>query len=1165
MNKDKTKKPINPPKKTQGHMATSSKLAKSMINPDPKKPSHKVIPSEHKLDNKEVKKINQKENKEELKKKPQIINLSDEKEKEEPAIIPQNIIGTSNIEFNTGQMKKLNEEKKDLMHQLSILKRENIELKKKLEESEKVNNDLMDTIDETQKSSEQFIKDKNDMENFSKKCQNELKEIKLKNDELNNIIIGLKEDIEILQEDNQTKDLETEVLQKKLEELTKENEDLKKNINENNLNDNNGDNNENKNNKNNIENKNKENINLNDVNFSPEQISHMEEVIAELSNQLKQTSEQRDYAIQYYKEEIEKIQKNLNEEKEKNAIIPEKDELIRQLTEKLKDYEAIMESLKSQITALSPSSDMFEEVIMEKDKLENELEELKLENEKLKEDLQNDEEMINDLDTTLKISEEMMKNSQIETLNYKKKEEEYYKKFTQLDENEKKLLEKLNEMKQINQILKDEVSKFKDSNINLDDVLNKNLTTSNKIKMLQRQKILTDLSDLDVDKLNLKNKLINAMIPKKIFEKGCLESFEKFLNIYTYRKKTLELIFNILENDILTEDLGKNLNQNSEEKMEKVEADNLKKLSNFYQLVLTSLSNFNSILFKIEIHLCKIQSEKFEEITLSENFKNLYLNFCSAFSIIDNLINLIKQDMFSIQFQSNAEGLKIIIDNLKNQINSIEGIEEDNLYNYSTNSILYYIIITCSFKTERIDIILNNLDTENKLSDIANNFNNIYSSLKQIISSYSKKFFKEIPYETSNKIFDITSSYYIKFIETLNNIDKELAKEEIYNIKYSNLLDILNKILIVMNSSFEKFESENENNKKEDNLLLPISEWNKITDELNTELESIVKMQEDLEIAKKEVKQAKLEKLEMQNKYEDLERVKNENEQKLGKLQIQIGKVTELEVQNEEKNKYIDKYKMAIDNLQQQSEKDKNEIIKLNMKIKDLENEKKNLDRKNSRQLSSRIDKNTLIGSSSLGINEKNLVNTLSKLINERKSLKNKIMKDKLITLINDNNSYMNNYIIKNLKNSKNENEKELYKEMENQIINLNNNYNKVRMKLSLPKILDLSNNKSKENLNAREIELNKLRIDYMKDYDSLFSQIFNDNNGNNFKNLIDHDVSKSLNYYGDKPLLIGKIRFFEKGEKIKNDANTNNNNIKKIPVILSEDNLKKLNETFNY
>ena len=955
---NKEKKPIKPATKKvdlkhTGHVSTGSKITKTtVVNFDSKKPTHRPTPSEHKIQNQENKntdfrKTMNKDNKEEFKKFVKNLNPSEkeeekeiekEKEKESLHMFSKSILpSTTNVDFNTGQMKKLNEEKKDLMHQVSILKRENADLKTKLEESEKVNNELINTIDESQKSSEQFIKDKKEMENIVDKYQKEINDLKEKNEELNKKIKGLEEDIEINKEENQTKDLENELLKKKYEDLSNELEDLKKNPQiENPINNNSNNNN---NNNNNIEKTNNQNSE-----FSTEEISHMEEIIAELSNQLKQTSEQRDYAIQYYKEEIEKLTNNLNEEKEKNSIIPEKDDLIHQLTEKLKDYEAIMESLKSQITALSPSSDMFEEVIMEKDKLENELEELKLENEKLKEDLQNDEEMINDLDTTLKISEEMMKNSQIETLNYKKKEEEYYKKFTQLDENEKKLLEKLNEMKQINQILKDEVSKFKDSNINLDDVLNKNLTTSNKIKMLQRQKILTDLSDLDVDKLNLKNKLINAMIPKKIFEKGCLESFEKFLNIYTYRKKTLELIFNILENDILTEDLGKNLNQNSEEKMEKVEADNLKKLSNFYQLVLTSLSNFNSILFKIEIHLCKIQSEKFEEITLSENFKNLYLNFCSAFSIIDNLINLIKQDMFSIQFQSNAEGLKIIIDNLKNQINSIEGIEEDNLYNYSTNSILYYIIITCSFKTERIDIILNNLDTENKLSDIANNFNNIYSSLKQIISSYSKKFFKEIPYETSNKIFDITSSYYIKFIETLNNIDKELAKEEIYNIKYSNLLDILNKILIVMNSSFEKFESENENNKKEDNLLLPISEWNKITDELNTELESIVKMQEDLEIAKKEVKQAKLEKLEMQNKYEDLERVKNENEQKLGKLQIQIGKVTELEVQNEEKNKYIDKYKMAIDNLQQQSEKDKNEIIKLNMKIKDLENEKKNLD-----------------------------------------------------------------------------------------------------------------------------------------------------------------------------------------------------------------------------
>ena len=1178
---NKEKKPIKPATKKvdlkhTGHVSTGSKITKTtVVNFDSKKPTHRPTPSEHKIQNQENKntdfrKTMNKDNKEEFKKFVKNLNPSEkeeekekeiekEKEKESLHMFSKSILpSTTNVDFNTGQMKKLNEEKKDLMHQVSILKRENADLKTKLEESEKVNNELINTIDESQKSSEQFIKDKKEMENIVDKYQKEINDLKEKNEELNKKIKGLEEDIEINKEENQTKDLENELLKKKYEDLSNELEDLKKNPQiENPINNNSNNNN---NNNNNIEKTNNQNSE-----FSTEEISHMEEIIAELSNQLKQTSEQRDYAIQYYKEEIEKLTNNLNEEKEKNSIIPEKDDLIHQLTEKLKDYEAIMESLKSQITALSPSSNMFEEVIMEKDKLENELEELKIENEKLKEDLQNDEEMVNDLDTALKISEEMMKNSQIEVSNMKKKEEEYEKKFIELDENEKKLLEKLNELKQSNQFLKEELSKNQNSNINLDDVLNNNLTTINKIKMLQRQKVLNNLIDLDNEKYLLRNKLINAMIPKKMFEKGYLGSFDKFLNIFTYRKKTLELIFNILENDILTDDLGTNPNKNSDNKLEKVEGDNLKYLCNFYQLILNSLSIFNSILFKIEIHLCKIPAEKFQELTLSKSFINLYNNFCSTFLIIDKLINVIKQNMFSIKFKSSAEELKLIVESLKNQINNVEEIEDDNLYNYSSNTINYYITISCSFKKERIDIILNDLDNDNKLNDIANNFKSIYSSLKQLFNALSKKFFNDISYENSNKIFDTTSPYYTKFIETYHNLKEETSKDDIvYNLKYENLLEILNKVLILMSTNFEKFESENEkdeNKKENENSTLPISEWNKITDELNTELESVAKIQEDSENAKKEVKQVKLEKIEMQNKYEDLVRSKNESEQKLAKLQMQIGKVTELEVQNEEKNKYISKYKMAIDNLQLQNERDKNNIEQLNSKIEKMEKDKKELEKRNL----NKIDKNSILGSSFIGDIEKNLEATLTKLLNERKNLKNKLMKKKLINLINDENSYMNKFIM-DLKISKDENEKELYNNFEHQIINLNNNYKKARMKLSLPKILDLTNSKSvnQENINQRETELNKLRIDYMKDYDILFSKIFTDSTSN-FKNLMDHDVSKALKYYAEKPLLIGKVRFYENNEKIKKDANAINNNIKKIPVLLSEENLKKLNETFNY
>jgi hypothetical protein len=257
---------------------------------------------------------------------------------------------------------------------------------------------------------------------------------------------------------------------------------------------------------------------------------------------------------------------------------------------------------------------------------------------------------------------------------------------------------------------------------------------------------------------------------------------------------------------------------------------------------------------------------------------------------------------------------------------------------------------------------------------------------------------------------------------------------------------------------------------------------------------------------------------------------------------------------------------MAIDNLQLQNEKDKKTIEKLNKIIEKMEKDKKEYEKNmNNNKFINKNDKNSLLENSLIGGFDKNLIGTLTKLLNERKNLKNKLMKKKLINLINDENSYMNKFIM-DLKISKDENEKELYNNFEHQIINLNNNYKKARMKLSLPKILDLTNSKSvnQENINQRETELNKLRIDYMKDYDILFSKIFTDSTSN-FKNLMDHDVSKALKYYAEKPLLIGKVRFYENNEKIKKDANAINNNIKKIPVLLSEENLKKLNETFNY
>lgn len=95
-------------------------------------------------------------------------------------------------------------------------------------------------------------------------------------------------------------------------------------------------------------------------------INELEDIINDLSNQLNTTTEERDYAINYYKGEIEKQNKKIEELQNKASVIPEKDELIQQLTEKLKEDEGIVDALRNQIAVLSPANEMYEDLIIEK-------------------------------------------------------------------------------------------------------------------------------------------------------------------------------------------------------------------------------------------------------------------------------------------------------------------------------------------------------------------------------------------------------------------------------------------------------------------------------------------------------------------------------------------------------------------------------------------------------------------------------------------------------------------------------------------------------------------------------------------------------------------------------------------------------------------------------
>ena len=1067
---------------------------------------------------------------------------------QQPAPIQQPVfhIDTSHIE-----------EKKEFLRQISQLKKENVDLKKRCDEMDKLNNELMNEVEQSQKSSEQMLKERKEIESNRLKALNDYKELNKQHEDLKKELDNLKEDMEIINEELSMKDLEIELAEKKFNEYKEQIEQQKK---------------EAKNQqKQETQQQQQPSQQPSDPNQPPSadqqaKINELEDVITELSSQLKTTSEQRDYAIAYYKEQIDKLTTELEESKKNIAIIAEKDDLLRQLTDKLKDEEAIIEALNSQISALSPANDMYEQIIIEKDELETQIEELKAENEKLKEEIQNEEEMVNDLETSLKISEQMMRQSQNESLNAKKKEGELLEIIKDFEEKEKALVEKIGELKQINKIIKEEVTKYQDTNMNIDDVLNKNLTTTSKMQTYQRQSVLIPLSTVELDKLILRNKVIHSMIPHKMLQKGSIEVFERFLNIQTIRKKTLELILSLMENYILTDDLLQDMTINNN-KLDEIEGENAKKIVQFYADVILVLTEYNIILYKIEIHLTKLNADEFKEFPVSEGFDAIYSNIMAASSFIETLINMIKDDKFSNIYASCAASLKTLTSTIKQQLVDFPAITSDTLYEYMNVILSYFVNLSINCKTERIDELVNGSEESfAKLIDVGNNFFIMFKNIKRLLTRVNQKFFDDIKYESSNQILDINSSYFTAIVTLWNKTQQGKSNEdnEPYASRYNNAFDSLNKLCVLIIACMEKFEKENEKDDQHITLeatqKLPLTAWYAITNELNTELQEVAQMKDQLDESAQKVKQVKIEKAELEAKYAELARSKDVNDRKLGELEVKVGKISQLESANEEYVKRIEKYKIAVEGLQKTAEDNLTKYKEYKAKYEKVASREKE-DKRGS------LHSNTMNISAIAGMgNYAPIINTVYVLQKERKNLKSKLMKDKLISLIEDNDSYMNKFIKKDMKISKNENEKDFYKRIEDNVNNLNTNYHKMRNQLCLPKVYDISkdNYNYEQQSQCDEAVMNQMRIDYMKDANKILFKMFGDNSPDKtFTDVIDNDIDKTLQLYSQKKIKVGELMFMEGIQKGVNDVNVNTTKRNKIPLMLSEESLKLLNKTF--
>ena len=1113
------------------------------------------------------------------KERPSVSAAAPAKERPSVSSVSPTEAATSSVQ-SALESKKANDEKREMNKKVDALKKENIDLKKKLAEFDKLNNELMNEVTESQKSSEHFIKERNEMEEICKKAQEDLKLITQRNEELTKKVEELQDDLEIAKEESETQDLERQLLQKQFDEykVKAETEIKRAKLNATKAPSGGAPSGE--------EGKTEADTTQNtasDNTASNEKIAELEDIINDLSNQLNSTSEQRDYAISYYKGEMEKLNKVIEELKDKALVITEKDDLIKQLTEKLKEDEGIIDSLKSQINVLSPANDMYEELIMEKDDLENQLEELKNENLQLKDSAKDNDEMINDLEEALQISEKVMKDSQNEALVLKNKLEEMEKKTKEYEDNQTELLSKIEDLKNKNKLLNDDTATLKGSSQNMKNIYIEYLTSKSIIQNLKRKTIISDIFEVDNDRFLLRNKIVKNMIPKKLLESGNIAAFDKFLNINSYRRKAFKLILNQLNNEILTDDLGINPNklESEDDKMGKVEGDEKKKLISFYESAIDTFAEFYCYLLKMEIFLSDMNAEQFLKINADTSFNDTYHSIVGGSSIFDMILNAIKTDNFSIQNKPNIDGLKNINTQIKTEMANIENVQDNKMYLYLTNLLQYFCKICCGFKKERIDIIVDDLDKNDKLKSVADSFIDSNKTFNNLIEKLEPVFFKDFTYKLGNTTFDVENSYYQTLSKKNQEMENELNDKTEYDIKYASLIDTFNKVCVVMSSDLEKMDTtKNEEEEKiyeDDRVVLPIKEWNNITDALYGDLENITKVTEELDETRNKIEDEKMKNTELQSKYENLEKMKKENDDKLGELMVKLGKYSQLEASNDENAKKIQKYQIAVEGLQNtvnEYEKKEKEYLE---KIEVLE--KKDKEKRHMKKATG-IDMEKLKLSNNTGedeeqaINGAGLLNTVFLLQKERKNYKNKFMKEKLSKLMEDKDSYVNRYIKKDFKISRgdNEKEKEMYRNIQDKVISLNRGYDKIRQKLCFPKVLDLSNqeyNYEKEK-KQQEDEIEKTRIKYMEDADSIFYHIFGENNNSKtIKEVVDSDISKTLSLYGDKKCLIGKLQFSDsqKGQgnqDLSGSLHTSTNTMG-IPVIINEEGLKKINESFIY
>lgn len=226
----------------------------------------------------------------------------------------------------------------------------------------------------------------------------------------------------------------------------------------------------------------KEGIKTNVANLDPESASlkviELEQQIRTLTEALIKVSEDRNTESAYFEKKINELKEKTKDLEE----LPKRDEAIRQLSSQIEEYQITVEELKEQLSIFSSASTMMDELITQKTLLEEELYRERQEKEAIRSEMETTDLLIQEYEDSNKISQDIIREKEDSILQINNTLNIYKQNIENSEAKEKQLLTVINDLKSQNKIIREELSKS--NNINVDDLINKNVNYLLKVRTL---------------------------------------------------------------------------------------------------------------------------------------------------------------------------------------------------------------------------------------------------------------------------------------------------------------------------------------------------------------------------------------------------------------------------------------------------------------------------------------------------------------------------------------------------------------------------------------------------------------------------------------------------------------------------------------------------------